>query len=270
MVQNPTHYIILYDIPTTLRQDTNWMVPKSIKKSTPKRIYSIYLHKHQVVQNRCSQNPLKERTGWRYGGSTCTNIGKSGPTIYVKIRPNVCWCGIKMAQHAAFFGWWSLSLFILYIYIWVCVWEEKKEKFTRIMKHVFQFGSVWQRTCHDPNVSLSPLLVRSQLGRQNHITFSPVRRTLRALWLWQQPRRAQEHEANTNEIQRQGVRCPEQQTHAITIYNCIWWKLPILWMWWTKQCVGEFMVKVAWNFWKMTQRRSKSQYVYLVDDGVSH
>ena len=57
---------------------------------------------------------------------------------------------------------------------------------------------------------------------------------------------------------------------AITIYNCIWWKLPILWMWWTKQCVGEFMVKVAWNFWKVTQRRAKSQYVYLVDDGVSH
>ena len=64
---------------------------------------------------------------------------------------------------------------------------------------------------------LSPLLVRSQLGRQNHITFSPLRRTLRALGLRQQPRRAQEHEANTNEIQRQGVRCPEQQTHAITI-----------------------------------------------------
>ena len=95
------------------------------------------------------------------------------------------------------------------------------------MKHVFQFGSVWQRTCHDPNVSLSPLLVRSQLGRQNHITFSPVRRTLRALWLWQQPRRAQEHEANTNEIQRQGVRCPEQQTHAITIYN--WGSCPECW-----------------------------------------
>ena len=163
MVQNPTHYIILYDIPTTLRQDTNWMVPKSIKKSTPKRIYSIYLHKHQVVQNRCSQNPLKERTGWRYGGSTCTNIGKSGPTIYVKIRPNVCWCGIKMAQHAAFFGWWSLSLSIYIIYIYECVCERKRRRNLPESWNMFfnldQFGNVPAMTpmlvCHHSSSAVS-------------------------------------------------------------------------------------------------------------------
>ena len=160
------------------------------------------------------------------GDLLAPTLGRAGPQSMSKYGLMCADVALKWRNmlHSSADG---LSLYLYYIYIWVCVWEEKKEKFTRIMKHVFQFGSVWQRTCHDPNVSLSPLLVRSQLGRQNHITFSPVRRTLRALWLWQQPRCAQEHEANTNEIQRQGVRCPEQQTHAITIYN--WGSCPECW-----------------------------------------